>query len=143
MKTRLALAAWLSLTAGAAHADDGIMGFFQHVFGGEQQTVSLPRFDPDSPPLTVRRARPRRHLAALTPRLTPDELKAVTIYTDRTLSRGDAVMTAKGIRIFNGSGSGPYTDDDFVAVSEGRVSPVLRKELTAMDLASRPELAHN
>lgn len=140
---RLALAALLSLTAGAAHAEDGIVGFFQHVFGGSagQQSASLPRFDPDSPPLTVR-AHPRRHVATV-PRMTPEELKNVTIYTDRTLSRGDAVMTAKGMRIFNGSGAGPYTDDDFVALSEGKVSPVLRNELTAMDLASRPELAHN
>lgn len=62
----------------------------------------------------------------------------VTIYEDKTLRRGDAVMTTAGMRVFAGSNSFPYSESDFVAVStkEG-VSKDVAKTLIAMDRVSR------
>ncbi len=140
----------LLVSTGAARANDGgIFGFFEQAFGGARgaSTRTLPQPDDafsDSPPLTVR-AHPRRHNSFATsrsPKETLAAIKGVTIYTDRTLQRGDAVMTAHGMRVFNGSESWPYTNDDFVAVSSIRSMPVgMRKELRAIDVASRAELA--
>ena len=42
----------------------------------------------------------------------------VSIYNDRTLRRGDLVMTAQGLRVFKGSSHFPYRAADFVPLSE-------------------------
>lgn len=136
--------ALLASTAGAARADD-FFSFFQNTFGGgparhADLPPDNPGYDYDAPPLTVRRHPRRRSYAA--PERTPQEVladsKDVTIYTDRTLARGDVVMTAHGLRVFNGSESWPYTDDDFVEVSaKARIAPDMRKELRSIDAASR------
>ena len=44
----------------------------------------------------------------------------MSIYEDRTLRRGDAVMTADGVRIFAGSSSWPYTAGDFVSLRDAK-----------------------
>lgn len=135
----------LAATAGVARADDGLFSFFQNAFGGGPvRHAQLPPdgslgYEYDAPPLTVRR-HPRRHSAA--PARTPQEVladsKDVTIYTDKTLARGDIVMTAHGLRVFNGSEAWPYTDGDFVEVSaKARIAPDMRKELHSIDAASR------
>ena len=135
----------LGLTAGAARADDGIFSFFQHAFGGAEQSAPQsgsdnPGYSYDAPPLTVRRRPGRRHYAA--PARTPQEVladsKGVTLYTDKTLERGDVVMTEHGLRVFNGSSSWPHTDDDFVDVaSASRIAPDMRKQLHSIDVASK------
>lgn len=43
--------------------------------------------------------------------------KPVTILTDATLQRGDAVMTGRGIRVFTGSAAFPHREKDFVGVT--------------------------
>ena len=153
MALRSVLAATLAsaLIAGssvAARADDGIGGFFQQLFGGAGGGSNQPLPQPDygqsdSPPLTVRIKKHRRPSGAQLAghsRYTPEELKNVTIFTDKTLMRGDAVMTAGGIRIFNGSNTWPYRKDDFVALSPSDKMPkTVRKELTAIDLAARSD----
>ena len=62
----------------------------------------------------------------------------VSIYDDKTLRAGDAVMTAKGVRVFLGSHRMPYTEDDFAALSdaEGVPKPV-EKALLIIDKAPR------
>lgn len=143
----LAIAALLASTCAARASDGGIFDFFQQAFGGARSSQPLPQPDygyPDGPPLTVR-AHPRRR-ASSAPSRSPQEtlaaIKGVTIYTDKTLARGDAVMTVHGMRVFNGSESWPYTDDDFVAVSSRTSMPAsMRKELRAIDVASRAEFA--
>jgi|GEM_PF-7024172 len=44
-------------------------------------------------------------------------------YHDRTLRRGDLVVTAKGIRVFRGARQFPYSDGDFVSASRSRDLP--------------------
>lgn len=134
--------------AGTARADDGFFSFFQQTFGGgeaSRQAVpssDAPDFDDAAPPLTVRR-HPRRHrnyvaVPVRTPQETLADSRGVTLYTDRTLARGDVVMTTHGLRMFAGSSSWPHTDDDFVAVSsESRLTPDMRRELKSIDRASR------
>ena len=68
----------------------------------------------------------------------PVKPEKVAIFEDRTLRRGDAVMTAKGMRIFVGSNAGPHTSEDFVdlAKSGREVSKTTEKVLA--DLDKRP-----
>ncbi len=62
----------------------------------------------------------------------------VSIFEDKTLRRGDAVMTVKGIRIFAGSNSWPYQDSDFVALADARqLDKGLQKILLAIDRMPR------
>ena len=42
----------------------------------------------------------------------------VSIYKDRTLRRGDSVMTAQGLRVFKGASHFPYRASDFIALTE-------------------------
>jgi hypothetical protein len=61
----------------------------------------------------VRISRPKVIAHADIPRKGP-----VTIYDDRTLRRGDSVMTAQGLRVFKGASHFPYHPSDFVALSQ-------------------------
>ena len=148
----VAIAALLGVSGGVARARDGggIIQFFQQQLGGGGESSAPAPSDwapsarlpqpsyADAPNLTVR-MRPRRHASRPTrsPKETVVALKDVTIYNDKTLERGDAVMTQRGMRIFNGSSTWPYTDADFVALSATKVAPEIRKQLSAMDVASR------
>ncbi len=149
--TALLMAGLLGSTS-MAHANDngGVFSFFQQAFGGGNggtyQALPQPDYaEPSSPPLTVR-IHPRRHrvtIAARSPKDTVADLKGITIYTDKTLERGDVVMTTRGMRVFNGSRSWPYTDQDFVALASARqMRPEISKELHLMDIASRIDAAY-
>ncbi len=127
--------------AGMAQAQ-GFLELFGNAFG---RAGPLPQPDwvqPDSPPLTVRPHRShRRPSPGGAQRYDVASLKGITIYTDKTLAPGDAVMTPTGLKVFNGSRSWPYTADNFAAIAaSGRMAGSVRKELTAIDKASRPEL---
>lgn len=74
---------------------------------------------PHDRPLTVMLHRPKT-ASARQAALVPTRPATVSIFEDRTLRRGDAVMTTKGIRIFAGSSSWPYRDSDFVAIADAR-----------------------
>jgi hypothetical protein len=147
----LALATALSATPAAYARDNGGVGeFFQQLFGGDETRAPAESgYDESSaPPLTVR-ARPRRHARpsqahSRSPKETLAAIKDVTIYTDKTLRRGDAVMTTNGMRVFNGSTSWPYKTDDFVALATApKLSSSLRKQLHAIDVASRVDQRGN
>ncbi len=129
----------------SARDDSGIHEFFNSMFGGGNassaaepaQPVPQPRYEPipyarptertvrratasrGDRPLTVKLNRPKivRPAQIAQGRTTPVK---VSIFEDKTLQRGDAVMTAKGIRIFAGSNSWPYQATDFVALSNAR-----------------------
>ncbi len=127
----LAGAALLAAATGASADEGGLGGFLASIFGGhpQQQAAPAPRPAPGYAPaetpyrrvraraLTVRlhQARPRLVVAQ-----APAKPGKVSIYEDRTLRRGDAVMTAEGIRIFAGSSSWPYTSGDFVSVKDAK-----------------------
>lgn len=144
----------LAATSSSANAQD-FFEFMSRAFGGggpapAQQALPQPDEGYQSErPLTVRKRPRQRHVAKSGGsirygnggRYNVADLRGITIYTDKTLSRGDAVMTADGMRVFNGSASWPHTDADFVALSAGRLSPGVRKELAAMDDASRVALS--
>ncbi len=44
----------------------------------------------------------------------------VSLLEDRTLKRGDVVMTANGIRVFAGSASFPYTKANFIELAAAK-----------------------
>ncbi|MGI4765805.1 MAG: hypothetical protein ACRYGP_12225 [Janthinobacterium lividum] len=125
-------------TVHGASADEGIGGFLQSIFGGgtapsqtaaPTSTPSYPQSSSDQRPylrlthsLHQRPLIVRLHKGA--PKLAiaqaPTKPGKVSIYEDRTLRRGDAVMTAEGVRIFAGSISWPYTAGDFVALATAK-----------------------
>ena len=134
-----ACCATLSGVDRASARDDGVLQFFTSVFGGASSGQAAPAEEGAEQqrlarPLTVR---PRR-----TPRFTvaavPVKPEKVAIFEDRTLRRGDAVMTAKGMRIFMGSGAWPYRSEDFVdlAASGREISKTTERVLA--DLDKRP-----
>ena len=104
----------------ASARDDGVLQFFTSAFGGAgaSSARTAPSDDVvDQPsqarPLTVRpRRQPRLAVAAV-----PVKPEKVAILEDPTLRRGDAVMTAKGLRIFVGSSASLHRSDDFVALA--------------------------
>lgn len=120
----------------------GFLELFGNPFGHDRALPQPDWVQPDAPPLTVRPHHPRRHVSSGgAQHYDVAALKGITIYNDKSLAPGDAVMTATGLKVFNGSRSWPYTEDDFVAIaSSGRMASGLRKELTALDKASRPAL---
>ena len=134
----LACCVTLSAVDTAAARDDGVLQFFSSVFGGagaSSNQVVTPDDGTDQPrqgrSLTIRpRRKPRLAVAAV-----PVKPGKVAIFEDRTLRRGDAVMTADGLRIFVGSNSWPHTSDDFVAIAKsGRdVSKTTEKVLAGLD----------
>lgn len=132
---RLGLAGTL-LVVGAtgASADDGIGGFLSSIFGEQPQqsapaAPAAPEAAPQAMPVfnRVRHLRPRPLTVRLHPTKpkivvaqTPTKPGKVSIYEDRTLRRGDAVMTADGVRIFAGSNSWPYKANDFVVLKDAK-----------------------
>lgn len=125
-----------------ASAEEALQNFFSSIFGGGQQPrqeVYVPA-EPQSyrrtvsRPLTVRLRRPKVHQVAQLP-TSPGK---VSIFQDKTLRRGDAVMTRHGVRIFAGSSNWPYQDADFVAIADaGRMDKGVQKTLLSLDSMPR------
>ena len=68
----------------------------------------------------------------------PTKPGKVSIFEDRTLRRGDAVMMAQGIRVFAGSNSWPYTPGDFVGLDDAKhLSRDTTKVLVQLDKLPR------
>ena len=126
----VAVVALLGAVHGAlASGDGGLQQFFSSMFGDggaapvaavapAQSEVEAPRPRAiHNRPLTVRlhRAKPRVVAAQV-----PTKPGKISIFQDRTLRRGDAVMMADGIRIFAGSTAWPYTSGDFVSLSAAK-----------------------
>ena len=124
----LAASALLGAVHGAS-ADDGLRGFFSAIFGGAPQSAPLMATLDERPP-AVGRAWPLRRgplvvrLHPAKPRFTladaPAKAGRVSIFEDRTLRRGDAVMMRDGVRVFAGSASWPYRPTDFVRLDDAR-----------------------
>jgi len=139
---------------GNAFADDA--GIWQFLLGGGRggggfgaPPSSSPSYWPAAP------VQPMRHLSAA-PRLrkkqvvhvkitrpkviahaeSPPAKGPVSIYNDRTLQRGDSVMTAQGLRVFKGSSRFPYHASDFVPLAEAsRFVMGDKKQLREVQLA--------
>ena len=126
-------------TVHEAAADDGVTGFLSSIFGGgspQQAPTPAPAsavpsqtYAPYLRPL-MRFSR-HDHGRTLTVRLhrtapktviaqVPAKPGKVSIFEDRTLKRGDAVMTPDGIRVFAGSASWPYTKADFIDLASAK-----------------------
>ena len=152
-------ASFLALVTGALADDAGVRGFFAQQMQEQENAVrpspvlAIPTAAPTGA-FIGRRPRTRsasRGMRSLTVRLhhpavssgsqvaqTDRKPERVSIYEDRTLRRGDAVMMAKGMRIFVGSKSWPYTDADFVSlVDAGRVDPAVQKALAELERLPR------
>ncbi len=121
----------LGLIGKAAADDAGVWQFFQDE--ARRSSAASPR--PIAPAIqdranAVRRTASVPHLARkrvvhvhierpkMIARADLPQNGPVTIYNDRTLRRGDAVMTAQGLRVFRGSGRFPYHPSDFVALAD-------------------------
>lgn len=131
----IAGSALLAAVHGAAASDDaGVHEFFAAIFGGNQPqsqpaATAAPAPSRGASPayawsrptrshaLTVRLhpAKPRTVLAQV-----PIKPEKVSIFEDRTLRRGDAVMTARGVRVFAGSNAWPYSEGDFVSLDDAK-----------------------
>jgi hypothetical protein len=62
--------------------------------------------------------------------------KAYPILHDRTLRKGDSVMTANGFMVFQGSRHLPYAGSDFIALAAASIPKDQRATLMAMERAS-------
>ena len=143
----IALSSALLATVPAQAEDGGLLGFLSSAFGGGNQAPAAA--PPPAPsegeqvrPLTVRRApkkaaggTARAHMAR-----APTKTGPVSIYEDRTLRDGDAVMTKDGMKVFAGgrfTADHPYGEADFIAVSASKaVGPNLKK--TVIELNKLP-----
>lgn len=57
----------------------------------------------------------------------------MSLLDDLTMRRGDAVMTAKGVRVFKGATRWPLRQRDFVRVGQSKLSPQSRAALATLD----------
>jgi hypothetical protein len=62
--------------------------------------------------------------------------KAYPLLRDRTLRKGDSVMTANGFMVFQGSPHLPYASEDFIALAAASIPKDQRATLMAMERAS-------
>jgi hypothetical protein len=62
--------------------------------------------------------------------------KAYPLLRDRTLRKGDSVMTANGFMVFQGSRHLPYASSDFIALDAASIPKDQRATLMAMERAS-------
>lgn len=128
VRAALAASALLGAVQGAS-ADDGVQRFFSAIFGGAPRPAP-PVVTLDERPPAMVRARPLRRgplvvrLHPAKPRFAlaeaPGKVGRVSIFEDRTLRRGDAVMMRGGVRVFAGSASWPYRPADFVSLDDAR-----------------------
>ncbi|HEX3183109.1 MAG TPA: hypothetical protein VHR44_17960 [Beijerinckiaceae bacterium] len=130
-RTSLLLVGIAGLTlVGQAFADDA--GIWQFLLGqghGGYSAPPAPAWPAMPPPmLAPPRAAPHVmrkpvvHLRVKRPQAVAHaempQKGPVSIYNDRTLRRGDSVMTAQGLRVFKGSSHFPYRAADFVPLAE-------------------------
>ncbi|MCW6511048.1 hypothetical protein [Lichenifustis flavocetrariae] len=142
---RLVAAAMVALmipTSAGFAADDGGLGeFFREQFGigGSQAVQPQQEYDiPEDRPLIVRPHRSRAITRRPQAKVAVGPVAPVSIYQDTTLRAGDAVMTSKGIRVFLGGHSAPYTEADFAALPDAEGLPrQIGKALAAIDKAPR------
>jgi hypothetical protein len=67
--------------------------------------------------------------------------KAYPILHDRTLRKGDSVMTANGFMVFQGSRHLPYDSSDFIALAAASIPKDQRAMLMAIERASTVNVA--
>lgn len=140
---------------GSAFADDA--GIWQFLLGGGRggggfgapPPAPSPYYWPAPPvqPMPRLSAAPRLrkkqvvHVKITAPKIVahaemPAPKGPVSIYNDRTLQRGDSVMTAQGLRVFKGSSRFPYHASDFVPLAEAsRFVMGNKKQLREVQLA--------
>jgi hypothetical protein len=133
----------LSATTPPAHA-----GFFDFLFG-RQEAPAAPLYVPSAPAIKHQFHAPvlrRKHVAhqAASPQKTALCCKEggdpmMAIMNDPTLRRGDAVMTNRGMMVYEGaSGETGHQADDFVALSKaGSLSKFDRARISAV--SSKPQ----
>ena len=141
----------LDLSCNVANA-----GFFESLFGGAEPAPAqapAPSYEEPAQNTQMTRRQPR-HVQLLkahparasivgSPKEDHDAIKEASkntnIMQDRTLRPGDAVMTASGLRIFEGSKAANHNVAEFVKVSEAQnVSRDLRPTLVAIDAPRSP-----
>jgi hypothetical protein len=107
------IAASLAAQSRPADARD----LFSMIFGGRHFRPMAPWEHPARP--RVRRARPvvseGREAAAESYKVDPADIGTLNLFlNDRTLARGDIVVTSSGFQVFRGSATFPHSPSDFV-----------------------------
>jgi hypothetical protein len=135
----------LALVGKAGAEDAGIWQFLLNQGRPSYNAPSAPYFPPAlvAPRMAVPRLvrKPVVHLRIVRPKAVahadiPHTKGPVSIYTDRTLRRGDSIMTAQGLRVFRGSNAFPYRAADFVALADAsRFVVGDKKQLREIQLA--------
>lgn len=128
----------VTLPGSSVMADDaGGHAFFmeQAGYGRPEPASQQALIDPSDRPLVVKRKRQTAsHRPVIQVAVGPQA--PVTIYDDQTLRPGDAVMTAKGLRVFVGDRGTTHSETDFVALSDAEGLPKqVQKELLVIDKA--------
>lgn len=126
-------------TRGLAADDAGIGAFFREQFGIGAEPQAAPSYDlPEDRPIIVRPRRSRVVARRPEAKIAVGPVAPVSIYEDRTLKRGDAVMTKTGVRVFVGGHGAPYTEADFAALPDAEGLPKqVQKALLVIDKAPR------
>lgn len=137
--------ATLCLVGKAVAEDAGIWQFLLNQGRQSYSAPAAPYFPPPlyAPHMAVPRVvrKPLVHLRIARPTAVahadmPHTKGPVSIYNDRTLRRGDSVMTAQGLRVFKGASHFPYRGSDFVALAEAsRFVVGDKKQLREVQLA--------
>ncbi len=72
----------------------------------------------------------------------PDLTQPDAILHDATLREGDSVMTAKGLRVFQGGSACPHKESDFLALADARDIPKAKRgALVAIEKAVKTPIA--
>ena len=121
-----AMAIATGLLAGVTPA--GAQDLFSMIFGGRHLHPTAPWDRPARP--RVRRAKPvldeAQRLAARAAlesyKVAPADMGTLRMFlNDRSLARGDIVVTSSGFKVFRGSPTFPYAPSDFVPLQTSNV----------------------
>ena len=136
--SRSALLACAAVCAqtGVAHA-----GFFDMLFGSQGRSEPMYNAPPaDGEYLQTRpfETMRRKSRVAVAPKedhaAIKEAAKSTDIMHDKTLRSGDAVMTDKGVRVFDGERSSRHDDDEFVKLTDtSGMSREVRSTLDAIN----------
>ena len=98
-----------------------------------EEATSLDGRRYDRLPVAFRHASTRDNACSCRPAEAAADSPLMSLLDDLTMRRGDAVMTAKGVRVFRGATRWPLRQRDFVRVGKTDLSPQARAALATLD----------
>lgn len=98
-----------------------------------EDATSLDGVRYDRLPVAFRHASARDNTCSCRPAGAAADTPLMSLLDDVTMRRGDAVMTAKGVRVFRGATRWPLRQRDFVRIGETKMSRASRAALATLD----------